>query len=214
MAEVGIRLGKGWKVFQQALDPSFNKPILRKHVGRATEANGKVMVRRIREYISAGIEPKNAPLTAAIKGGDKPIVGTPGADLFGSITSEKESWRVALVGVARAAYEEKANVARIVHDGMAIKVTAKMRGLFWVLWLASKGKIPPGNLRGRAKEIYDQTQGAKGIKPLSAATKVIVIPPRPYIRVPAEDQTNWVPLRENWKNAVQATFAEMAKKGV
>lgn len=216
MAKASITLGKGWRVFQKALDPKIQQPILEKHVGRATRANAIVARKRVRQHIRKGAPTREgfvgvAPLTALIKGGDKPIVGTPGADLFNSIAYEVQDWKIAIVGVART--EGGHNIGKIVHDGLVLKVTPKMRGLFWLLWLVSQGRVDAGRLRGRAFELYHLTKGAKGIKPISKAKTAIVIPSRPFIKDVVEDEETKKILRENWRNAVKATLAEQAKKG-
>lgn len=203
-------VGKGWRILAKALDPKVNQAVLQKYVGRATEANAIMVRQAVRENIRHGVGlQENAPLTALIKGGKRPIVGTPGLDLFNAITYAVQDWRVALVGVKRYA-GETTNVAEIVHEGKTINVTKKMRGLFWVLWLASKGRIEFSDLEGRAKEIFEETKGAKGIKPLSKGTKKIVIPSRPFLKNTIEDDEVRARAKEKWLNAVKAAYAEMA----
>lgn len=203
--------GKGWRILAKALDPKLSQPVLQKYVGRATEANAAMVRGAVRQNIRHGVGlQENAPLTALIKGGKRPIVGTPGLDMFNAIIYEVQDWRVALVGVKRFA-GETVNVAEIVHEGKTINVTKKMRGLFWVLWLASKGRIKPGELTGRAKEIFEETKGAKGIKPIGETKKKIVIPSRPFLKITIEDDEVRKKAKAHWLNAVQATYAELAK---
>jgi len=204
---------KGWKGFSKAIDPKHAGPILKKHVGRATARNGHAVRKLVRQYIKAGVPPENKPLTALFKkGSTHPITGTPGADLFNSIASVVHDWRTAYVGATRA--EGDANIAEIVHEGRVIKVTDKMRGMFWLLWLVSRGRVSPEKLTGRAAEIYQQTDGAKGIKPIAKATQAIVIPRRPYLQDVIEDPTTHQVLDTNWTRAVAATLKEMAEKGM
>jgi hypothetical protein len=206
--------GKGWRVFAKAINPKLNQAMLQKHVGRATEANGALVRRRVRANIRGGVGmAENAPLTALLKGGKRPIIGTPGLDMFNAITYELQDWRVVAVGVKRTAGDGEVNVAEIVHDGKTIQVTPKMRALFWILWLASKGRIEYSELTGRAKEIFDQTNGAKGIKPIGKGTKEIVIQPRPFLKATIEEDETQKAVRTNWHNAVKATIAEMTKAG-
>ena len=207
--------GKGWRVFAKAINPKLNQAMLEKHVGRATKANGALVRRRVRSNIRAGVGlGQNAELTALIKGGNRPIVGTPGLDLFNAITYEVQDWRVVMIGVKRMGGAGFAsNIALIVHDGMSIPVTKRMRGLFWVLWLASKGRIEYSDLKGRAKEIYDLTGGAKGIKPIGENKRAIVIPSRPFLKITIEEDETQKAVRTNWHNAVKATIAEMTKAG-
>lgn len=224
--KVLFSLDKGWRVMSKVLDPKLNQATLEKHVSRATLANAMLVRRDIRGYIRQGITPENAALTALVKGGKKPLVGTPGADLFNSIAYSIESWRVAEVGVSRK--ENGVNVGAIVNNGVTIKVTEKMRRMFWMLWLATQGRIHHTALTGRAKELWDLAgkrvkvgqQGKKGnakkgigFKPLKKDTVAIVIPPRPFIKPVIESEMTRKILRDNWNNAVKAAMAEQASKG-
>lgn len=157
-----LTANKAWKAFSKALEPQFFSPIMEKHVERGTKKNGIYLRTQIRNNIRAGLSPKNAALTAYIKGGDKPIVGTKGADLFNSITSSVKAWHTVEVGVLRQ--DELANIAQIVHEGIEIKVTPRMRQMFWLLWLAEKGKFDPSLLYGRARELWDLTEGRRKAK--------------------------------------------------
>lgn len=210
-------LDKSWKQFKKAIDPKYAGPVLKKHVGRATSANGAAVRRRIRQHIKAGAPTReghvgNAPLTALIKGGDKPIVGTKGADLFNSITYKAYNWRTVYVGAHRMG--DGVNIAEIVHNGRIIKVTQAMRGMFWLLWLAAKGRVNPGQLAGRAMYLWLQAgPRAKDFKPISKGKTHIVIPSRPFIKdVLEQDETRMI-LDTNWTNAMAATLKELAAKG-
>lgn len=150
---------------------------------------------------------RNAALTQAIKGDNKPLVDQ-GA-LFQQITSKVVDDFTVLAGVLRTsgAY----NVGLIVHEGATIKVTPKMRGLFFVLWKASEGMLDPGQLEGRAKELFEQM--SEGWLPLNANTEVIVIPPRPWIRIAFNNTQMIKQVRDNWKQAMEASFRERARAG-
>lgn len=177
-------LDKGWQAFSRAIEPKFIGPIMEKHVGLATKRNGLYLRTEIRNNIRAGLNPKNAELTYYIKGGNKPIVGTKGTDLFNSITSNPLSWHTVEIGVLRK--DKLANVARIVHEGLSLKVTARMRQMFWLLWLTELGKFDPALLYGRAKELWDLVQGrrkAQAAKKAKAkATKASATQKKPSVR--------------------------------
>lgn len=213
-----FELSKTWDALGRVLDPALHRAALERHIGTATKINAMVMRKRVREYIKYGVATADgqggvAPLTAMIKGGKKPIVGTPGADLFNSITHQAVDWKTALVGAMRTS--GTANVAKIVHEGAAVRVTEKMRHMFWLLWMVDRGKIPSEQLQGRAREIYEMA-GAKRSKnrfflPIKPDTKVIVIPSRPYLRVVFESQDAHDEVMKNWSDAFQQMITELAR---
>jgi hypothetical protein len=224
MAKAGIKLNKNWDIFARILDPKVAQPLLEKHVGRATLQNGMYLRKSVRQYMQRGVPIAEgaegagkrtvAPLTHLIKGGSKPLVGTKGADLFNAITYEQIDWKSIEVGVKRMS--GMTNVAKIVHDGMTIKVTEAMRGLFYLLWLVDIGRVDESELKGRAAEIYalaGKKRGGRSFEPLKPGTTSIVIPPRRYLRDMYEDKGVRHTIKENWQNAVKAAIEEQAKQG-
>lgn len=208
-----LKLGKGWKGFGAAINVRFHKATLEKHVGRATRANAIAVKRMVRQRIKEGVEPENAPLTMLFKDGNsEPLKGTKGADLFNSVAYELENWKTAVVGVNRY-NNDGYNVGLIVHNGATISVTQPMRNLFYLLWLVKVGSVEASVLNGRAKEIYDATNGAQGIVPIDPKTKHIRIPPRPFLTDTMEDPDTRRVMKTNWENAVRATLKEQAERG-
>jgi len=151
MANVSIKLDDNWKVLIDGLSPKTLMRGMQKHLKKGTTKNAIAIKRQVRQEIKKGIPPRNAELTRALKGGGKPIVGTPGADLFNAINYNVASWDKALIGVLRT--DENYNVGNVVHNGETIKVTKKIRAMFWYLWKVSIGKIPLSKWTGRAKGI-------------------------------------------------------------
>jgi len=212
--ELAIRFDGGWAKYREAVSWARFEPILRKHVGKATERNALSAVKQIRKEMKAGVPPRNAKLTITIKGGSgKPLVGTPGADLFSSATYSLESWDKAIAGVKRTSGNY--NVALIVHEGATIKVTPKMRGMFDVLFRASRAHKegrPIPKLTGRALAIWEASK-KKRFYPLKPSTTVIRIPKRPYVRYAFQDLGLKRLVQEQWSTAVQKAFREIARKG-
>ncbi len=203
---------KDWKKFEKAFGKAAQKAIKR-HMARATLLNGKLVEKKIRQSIQSGNFDSNAPLTQAIKGDNKPLVGVEtGAQLFKAITSKAITGgtpfkSAVFVGVLRT--NMFYNVARTIHDGKTIAVTDRMRGLFLALSLASQGKIDKGKLSQRGRDLFDYMN--KGWKPLKKGTTRIVIPPREFIRDAFKNRSLEKLARKNWQQALQAAFAEMAK---
>lgn len=204
MSTVKFKKNKNWKKYERAIRPSRIKKLVDQNMRLATMLNGKILEQRIRESITKGQYKKNAPLTIAIKGENKPLVGVePGAQLFQAITSIEVKNDLVFVGVLRT--DDVYNIAKTVHEGTKIKVTDKMRGMFAALARASKDKKFASKLFGRAKELYRYMK--TGWKPLKKNTTAIIIPSRPFI-TRTMDKTPRKMLQRNWEKALQKAFKE------
>lgn len=193
----GIKLTlKGFKRFKRALNGKSFQKELERHVRTANGRSGKIIQRAIRQTIKKGVPPPNAPLTVAIKGSSKPLVDR--GDLFGAVTSVVPSWNRVFVGVLKTSKSH--DIAQLLHDGTTLGVTDKMRGLFYVLWLATKREDVRAKLSGRAAELFERMPS--GWKPLRPSTRAIKIPARPFI---SQAFTPAVRARviANWNEAIQ-----------
>lgn len=191
-----------------AWDPKRMTSAMRKHLRRATAINGKFAEAEVRQVIKSGRKlERNAALTIAIKGENKPLVGLT-SEMFRAITSKVINDTAAFVGVLRT--DDAFNIAEIVHDGHTIAVTPAMRGMFFVLWKASEGSMVPSKLTGRAAELWDQMPG--GWKPLRKSTTAIVIPSRPFIDIAFESVNLKKRVEGNWNMAIQAAMREQANQ--
>jgi hypothetical protein len=199
---------RGLKRWRQALDAGAFDAAARKNVRVATALNGKIAEALVRKTIqSGGGLKKNAPLTKWIKGAQKPLVDS--GLMFQSITSSVQDDFTVFVGVLRTSGEY--NVAVIVHEGTEEKVTPEMRGMFFMLWRASIGEIDPSKLTGRAAILWARQPG--GWAPLAPETQVIVIPGRPFFKIAFANTQMIKKARDNWKKAMEASFADRAKAG-
>jgi len=194
---------KGMKKMEAALDSKQFDKIMRRNMRRATQLNGMVAQAAYRRAIQAGVKPANAALTQAIKGDDKPLVGT--SEMFNAITSKVVNDFTSFAGVLRR--DDIYNIAVIVHEGATIPVSQKMRNMFYMLWQASIGKIDPSELTGRAKELFEAMQNWY---PLKESTNVIEIPARPWMRNANDDPEMKRLMKRNWQQALQASFREQA----
>jgi hypothetical protein len=176
-----------------------------KHVGRATGRNALWLLREIRKGIQSGRYTANAPLTEAIKGSGKPLVDK--GDLFQSIAMHQESPMVAFVGIHKT--NKAYNLGVTLHEGVEINVTQRMRGLFFVLWLASIGAIPHGDLTGRAQDLFSRY---KNWKPLDDKTTKIRIPPRRFISDVYNRQAVRKRIITNFKNALREGLIAASKQ--
>jgi len=202
------------KALLKALGDAKTRTLLTRNMFKATRLNGFAAEAIMRDVLqsSGGLE-KNAALTQAIKGGDKPLVDS--SALFGSITSKATNIRTVFAGVLRT--DDAFNVAVITHEGAVVKVTERMRGMFFQLWLASGARSratgtattsAPPPLTGRAAELFSRFRGPWW--PLKASTTAIKIPRRPWSDIAFKDPALKAIARENWKEAYKRTFEQIA----
>lgn len=207
---ISIEFDKGWAVMLKALTSERFRRILRKHVALATHSNGLIAAKAIRKEIKNNVPPKNVALTSAIKGSTKALVDK--GQLFQSITVDRHSWDQSFVGVKymNGAY----NVAEALHNGAVIPVSQKMRAMFFYLWLASmhangmRSGRPPV-LTGRAAQLFERY---KDWKPLKDSTRVIKIPPRPFIKMAFQRTELRALIQQRWQDAVDRAYKEAAGK--
>lgn len=217
MAKQGaIKFDSGWLKYKRAISPTFLQSVfLKRRVSIASGRNGKEGEKQVRVEIKK-IGPTNAELTTDLKGGNKPIVGTKGADLWNSVTSIVPEWNSTIVGTKRTVNRggREYNIAKTVHDGKRIRVTKKMRNMFSLLAHATKqkkaGKAIP-QLKGRALELWNMSS-SKVFYPLKSSTKVVIIPPRKFIRNAFKDQGFIRIVKNNWASAVNLAFKDTARK--
>lgn len=212
MASVSIQLGGNWRVLINGLSPKTLMRGMQKHIKRGTTKNAIAIKRQVRQEIKKGIPPRNAELTRMLKGGGKPIVGTAGADLFNAVNYSVQSWDKAFIGVLRT--DQNYNVGKVVHNGVTIKVTKKMRTMFWYLWQVSIGNMPESKLTGRAKTLWEMSKRKrKKFYPLKASTRAIVIPKRPFIRYAMQEPKLLKIAEANWLKSIGDGFKELAERG-
>jgi hypothetical protein len=193
----------GTDKLRAALDPKRFDALLRQNVHRANQLNGAVAARAMRQTIQQVVPPKNAALTQALKGSDKPLIDS--ATLWHNITWKDTAWNNVFIGTLRA--DKTFNVAVTVHNGASVLVTPKMRGLFFRLWKAAQDSRTADSLTGRAADLFERYQGWL---PLNASTSYIVIPERPYVQMTFNDQSLKDVIVKNWQLAVQASFTAAA----
>ena len=200
MVTTSFKLTPGFKKLESLLKPSRFQADLNRNIGKALQLNGQVAVRAVRKTIQGSVAPANAGLTTFIKGSSKPLVDN--GDLFKAITSKKVGPLAMFVGVLRS--NRSFNIAVVVHNGARIRVTDKMRGMFFALALASAGKLDPEKLKGRAAELWAKRKG--GWKPLGAGKGLITIPKRPFIEITFGDSGMKKKMTKNFTKAAALAF--------
>lgn len=202
-----FKMDGGWARWKRAVTPAVFKAKLDTKMRAATAYNGKLAELAIRKAIKRGMPPPNAALTTFIKSSSKPLVDQGG--LFQAVTSVVMDQMTVFVGILYTSGEY--NIALALHEGVTIRVTPAMRGMFLYLYKASIGEIDPSKLTGRAAELWERKQG--GWLPLGETTSNIVIPGRPFIEQAFQDDELKVKATETWQRAIEATLRELALGG-
>lgn len=159
-----------WDRLEHTLNPVRFSKALERNVAIASRRVGIEYRKDVRDAVKEKLYDPNAPMTIAIKGSSMPLVRD--RDMLLAITSKtKTPWEV-VVGIlrqtkrrdAKSGKERMWNVAAILHAGATVKVTQRMRAMFWRRW----------------------KNGEPGWYPLKDSTKYIVIPARPFFKEPLE----------------------------
>ncbi len=201
------------KAFLKAMEPKNVESIFKRKIRVANRRIGKrtekAMLRTIR---GKGYE-RNAWLTQLLKGENDPLVGMGNAKHWSeSIKSEMISSsgdEGVFVGILTN--DDFFEIARLLHNGWHFKVSKKMRGMFYLLWLAAKGSISASKLSGRAKELWDQMPRSQraGWKPLKKETTVILMPERPFVDKTIQKSSFKPMVTGLWEKALEQTFKEV-----
>lgn len=203
--KIEFKWDRGMQRMRRAVDPARFQEAMNRHVPRATMLNAHLVQKEIRETIRSGLFHPNAALTIAIKRSSKPLVDT-GHGLFQAVNIEQVNDYKVFVGVLKS--DDFYNVAIAIHDGATVKVSEKMRGMFYVLWKASTGQIPPSELTGRAAELWSRKPG--GWLPLKQSTTAIIIPARPFMVKAFSNPELRAMVQRNWHAALAASFRDLA----
>lgn len=207
MAKTEFKI-QGLKRWKKALSARGFDEDARAEIRKATALNGKVLEAAQRRIIQEGTNlqswKKNAALTQMIKKSSKPLVDHGG--LFQAITSKVIDDFTVFAGVLRT--DAHYDIAKLVHEGKKIKITPRMRNMFYMLHKASVGQLDPAKLTGRAAELWARAPG--GWLPIAKRTRLIVIPPRRWINIGIRRSV--AQCRKNWKDALDRAFAKRAKQ--
>jgi hypothetical protein len=196
----GIKLElKNFDQLKRILDANRFTKTFKDQVRQATKTNALTAADAIKVAIAQGLTPDNHPLTEILKGSSRPLVD--GGDLSASIHGKAINWNLAFIGVlknvkkkglpfaSKKALMGQIAIAAILHEGIDIKVTDKMRRFFTIMAMKHPGKV----------------------KPLKAGTSVISIPGRPFLEEAFAASLVAI-YRANWEEAVDATF-KLLKQG-
>lgn len=204
MAVNGFRLNKSWPNFKSA---TANKSVRRKFQRARKRALDQVARFMVSEIVDRGTFAANQPLTVSIKGGSTPLRDTR-KKLLNSITTKNVNQYSVFIGISKSS--DFYTQALVIHSGAAIRVTPRMRAMFRVLWLVSKGSMPASRLGGRAKELWDRKPG--GWLPLKDSTTAIKIKARPFMDEAFGSARAKNEAYERFMVAIDQTFNEIARE--
>ncbi len=181
---------QGYETFLQMLKKGEYNKVFRMKLRRKNKVLAVHGASHLSKEIRNGQFERNSPVTEFLKKSSKPLVNH--ADLLGSVSSKVGSnWYSFYVGVKRRTPSGK-NLAHMLETGFTIKVTPKMRGLFWHWARESGGKV----------------------KALKLSTTHIRVKPRPYMRQAFfTDKSFQAVVQMGWKDVVHETFKYFAAKG-
>ena len=200
---MGFQMDPGWEKYNNATDVKRFKRKFARHRKRALDEVARVI---IAEALKAGSFERNASLTEAIKQGNKPLHDT-GKELVGAFRTRLIRKDALFVGIPQN--HKFYFKARTIHEGAILKVTGKMRAMFVMLWLASKGDIPESQLTGRAAELF--ARKSTGWLPLRQSTTVIRIPARAFMDDAFSSEKTKREMLRRFTRAVDQTLAELAR---
>lgn len=193
------------KRFKRMTSTVHLRRLLRAEVRQATILNSRAIKRQIKRELQTGRKAKQSELTIALKGSSSPLSDT--GLLLRSISVTSVRWDSSRVGILEKGTRSQSGLtmpqlAAIVQNGAVIPVTRSMRGLFYVLWLASTGRNKH-ELNGRAAELFSRFQGWK---PISPGTTEIIIPPRPFVANALNSRSLQLEIRRNYREAIQRAW--------
>jgi len=194
-------MDKGWKKYGDAHEIRKFQRKLQRHRKRAFDAIARSIVKEVINNSSSF--KSNAPLTLLLKSGSRPLSDT-GRNLFKAIGTQVLSKDKLFVGLLRT--NKFYAQAKLIHDGGTIAVTEKMRNMFYILWLVSKGDMDPSKLTGRAAELWGMNQTWY---PLAETTKAIKIPSRPFMEEVFRNKKVIEMARLEFRKAVNKTLKDM-----
>jgi len=203
MAKPGIKLDKNWKRFEHMIDPRRVDARARAQMRKATGVVGLHVQREIKEMIRGGQFKANAGLTLALKEPQTRPLAHTGRLLFPAVTHKIVDPFSVWVGIK--ATHRSYNIAKAVHDGVRIPVTAKMRRMFILLWRVSRGERKVGVLRGRARQLWKANKSRRWF-PIGRGKTHIVIPERPFMRRAFASKALHRRVQKIWTRAMQAAL--------
>lgn len=208
MASITMRKDANWDKFARRVTLRRYKPVMERVMRQATGQNAHYIQKEARQRISPGRRyTHNAELTLAIKGNKTaPLVDT-SRRIWQAIAVQVIAWNKAFVGVHMR--EGVYDLAKALHDGVSVRVTPKMRAMFFFLWLKSLGRNVV--LTGRAVELWERNKKHKWY-PLRDETTTLTIPPRPFMLAPMVDPEVLANVRQRWEQALQAAFKLIMEK--
>ena len=172
---------KGFEKLRDALGPKYLYR-LRKEVGVKNLFLARFTESILRRQINSSRNLSNHPVTAIIKGSNKPLIHA--GKLFQSVESTQRNPFTFSVGVNRLSRSGR-NIAAILEKGAVIPVTPAIRGWFIGQSLETHGKV----------------------KPLKDSTTQIVIPARPFLKAALVDNKDvHKVIFMEWMDAIMLAF--------
>lgn len=193
---------RGWERLQRQFDPERLKKRIAVMLPIAHEQAGKRFVAIATEKIDGRAYEPNAALTVALKGSDLPLVGSDG-HLREAITYKVRGARRVEFGSKSPKLPSGRALYDVLHEGVTIKVTPKMRAAVMAKLNEDRQRIM--GLKRKSKQRKAQLawidEAHKALAEFKgSASAYWVIPPRPYLREVWQD--------EAWRSFAKRTYHE------
>lgn len=197
-AETDIKVTLKWyPIVKNMQNPARVRAALKAEFKIAGAIVGMALEREMRKAIERGIGPANRPMTVALKGSSKPLVGPGEPRLFKAITHKVQpTSRGGQVHVGVMRTHKEANVARIVAEGRIITVTRRMAIMFKVLRSIQLGYGGAATSE-RAQQLLNESRGQF---PMLSEGETMAIPARNFGLVVLRDP--------NTKRLVERTYSQ------
>ncbi len=180
---------QGFETFLQMMKQDGFRKVFRTKLRLTNKRLAQLGAARLSQEIRTGGFEPNSPLTAWLKKSTRPLLDH--GDLAGSVAGRVGTSVYSFcVGVTRRTPSGK-NLAHMLETGFTIRVTPKMRKLFFYWAHKSGGKF----------------------KGLRQSTTAIRVKPRPYMRQAFfDDKAFQMKVQMDWRDAIHATFKHFANK--
>lgn len=189
----GLVLIGDWKKFESRLDARARARVLRAS-DMGTRRAALYLTGQVRKEIQSGSFKPDSPMTIALKGSTKPLIDK--GRLYQSITNQRVRRAVYFIGINMQ--NQAYNIGKVLHDGVTIKVTARMRRMFTLLWYVTKRAVErtakrpggaqkpasPGSRRSGPLTVPAKGEGQSRSKPQRSRTRAKRRDPLAFLKSP------------------------------
>lgn len=175
-----VKLTGDWDKVQRDLRRGVLEHRFETFVGAQLDIAGIEAVRLIKSFIKTpGKYRKNAPMTVMIKQASMHLVDA--GQLIGAVQMVRVGKYDRWVGASSKRMSMRdLKIALKLHEGVKIKITARMRRMFEIIHAVWMGKLKRSYLRGRAAVLFARNPRGPWM-PFKKGKRIVRLPARPFI---------------------------------